>query len=118
MMDHVAIMDCFKMQIPTLLAIPAVDQAIPVLDSRPFSTVVQYSVVTMFLASTVQEVLLTMSVASDNFTSSFIGGMKLMVLFCVGSWQIKAKDLRQCNVILFTLFLASAEKQKKSHHHQ
>ena len=55
------------------VSLPAL-QVISALDSRPFSTVVQYSEGTMFQASTVQGVLLTTSIASDNFTSSFIDG--------------------------------------------
>ena len=104
------LLHCFKMQIPTLLAIPAVDQAIPVLDSRPFSTVVQYSVVTMFLASTVQEVLLTMSVASDNFTSSFIGGTFLCRIMADKS---EGPEAMQCDFI-HTFFGFSREAEKKS----
>ena len=69
-------------------------QAIP---GRPFGTVEQYSVVTTFRASTEQGVLLTTSVTSDNFTSSFIDGSflrRIMAYKCEGQ-------------------SASAEKQKK-----
>ena len=78
------------------ISLPAL-QAIPDYDSRPFSTVVQYSVVTTFRPSTVQGVLLTTSIASDNLTSSFIDGS---ILRRIMSDKSEGRS-------------ASAEKQKK-----
>ena len=78
-------------------------RAIPVLDGRPFGTVELYSAVTTFRASTVQGVLLTTSIDSDNFTSSFIDGSFFFLLFFLR--RIMADKCEGQS--------ASAEKQKK-----